>query len=265
MSMQAINFALTLPVDEPGPRLLLLLIAHHINWKTGDMYVSQEELAQEARMSSRSIRNHLGTLQDSGLIVRTPTRGDDGRRSVDRISLVGYLEWQDVLYNGGTIPSPEGRRKAANKPAENSSGCEDANRKDDASQPEKSGEPTGSSFPVYKEPSLTLNKPSERASAHATQGAARSAQEVEEPRLILPGDDTWRLWLNWLDDKGQSRAKKAFIEEGGMVVFSYRPDTASPMPKLPPRAGTEKHAQMMSKRARLIRNPADGSTEEQAA
>lgn len=255
MSMQAINYALTMPVDEPGPRLLLILIAHHINWKTGDMFVSQDELAKEARMSSRSIRNHLGVLEDAGLIVRTQQRDESGRRGVDRIEMLGYLEWQDVIYNGGNIPSPENRRK---KPLANSAGSDDANRKNDACQPEKNGSPTGSSFPVYKEPSLTVTNHT-GASAPATQGAARSTPSEEQ--LVLAGDGNWQLWLNWLRDQGHTAAAAAFEDEAGMVVFARQPSTGSRLPLLPPREGTASLEALRARRGRrLLRDPSDGST-----
>lgn len=259
MSMQAINYALTMPVDDPGPRLLLILIAHHINWKTGDMFVSQDELAKEARMSSRSIRNHLVVLEDAGLIVRTQQRDESGRRGVDRIEMPGYLEWQDVLYNGGTIPSPESRRK---KPPANSAASDDSNRKNTDNQPEKNGSPTGNSLPVYKEPSLTISEPLGRASAHATQGAARSAQEGEEPRIVLAGDDTWQLWLNWLKDQNQNRAASAFEAEGAMVVYAKRPASTCKLPALAPIEGSDRREALMARRSRKLRDPSDGTVNE---
>ena len=224
MSMQAINYALTLPVDEPGPRLLLILIAHHVNWKTGDMFVSQDELAEESRMSVRSIRNHLGVLEGMGVIIRHQQRDESGRRGVDRIELIGYLNWQHVLYHGGTIEAPATRCK---KPPANSAASDEANRQNDDDQPAKSVDPTGNCLPVYKEPSLTLNKPLERASAPATQSAAR-------PRLVKYGDNNWRRWINWLGAKGQHAAADAFEREGAMVVYASEPGTAVPLPKLPP-------------------------------
>lgn len=222
MSMQAINYALTLPVDEPGPRLLLILISHHVNWKTGSMFVSQEELADEARMSSRSIRNHLRYLEECGIIERTVQRDESGRRSVDCIKLVGYLEWQDVLYNGGTIQSPSERFK---QPA-NSSGSDAANRKTDADQPEKSGEPTGNCFPVLIEPSLTINKPLERAGAPATQSAARPALRVKA------GDLSWSAWIEAIEQKLGTDAARAVERDGAITVAARWPKENTPMPRV---------------------------------
>lgn len=254
MSMQAINYALTLPVDEPGPRLLLILIAHHVNWKTGDMFVSQDELAEESRMSVRSIRNHLGVLEGMGLIIRHQQRDESGRRGVDRIELIGYLNWQHVLYHGGTIEAPATRCK---KPPANSAGSDDANRQNDDDQPAKSGEPTGNCLPVYKEPSLTINKPLAREGAHATQSAAR-------PALVKRGDATWRTWLNWLNDGGHEAAVQAFEREGAMVIYSERPAVGAPLPKLPP-TNPEKLAALEAGRAESLRKGYRDPTGEHAA
>lgn len=253
MSMQAINYALTLPVDEPGPRLLMILIAHHVNWKTGDMFVSQDELADEAKMSSRTVRSHLCYLEDRGLIIRHQQRATDGRRGVDRIEFVGYLNWQHVLYHGGTIPPPSSRGKPvqteAETPPEDFASGDDANRKNHVDQPENSGAPTGSSFPVYKEPFLTINKTMKCASAHATQGAACSRQEPPAA-LVLACDPMWDQWLQWLRDKGQTKALRMFEAEGAMVVFSGKPYPESPFPKLAPKQGSDKRDELEAKRER---------------
>lgn len=226
--MQAINFALTLPVDEPGPRLLLILISHHINWKTGEMYVSQEDLAIEARMSSRSVRTHLATLEEAGLIVRMQTRNENGRRGVDRIILVGYLEWQDALYNGGTIPSPESRRKAPKSQPENSSSGDDANRKKDIAQPENQREPTGNCFPVHnkEEPSSNHSEPLARTGARTTRSAARPALEVKA------GDMSWSEWLEAIEEKLGADARRSAARLGKISVTARWPREGVPMPSI---------------------------------
>lgn len=160
MSMQAINYAMTLPVDETGPRFLLFLIAHHINWKTGTMYVSQEELAAEARISSRTCRRWLIALEKAEFIRRTERRDERGFRINDEIELLGYLEWQAIIYNGGELPDPNTRGKRIPQQPDKLSGSGrnyrtgDDYRTNGASLPDKSCKPTGHCCPVYKEPLL---------------------------------------------------------------------------------------------------------------
>lgn len=160
MSMQAINYAMTLPVEETGPRFLLFLIAHHINWKTGTMYVSQEELAGEARVSSRTARRWLIALEKGEFIRRTERRDERGFRINDEIELLGYLEWQDIIYNGGELPDPSTRGKRISAQPDKSSASRGSNRTnsnhrtDGASLPDKSCSPTGHCCPVHKEPSI---------------------------------------------------------------------------------------------------------------
>lgn len=230
MSMQAINFALTLPVDEPGPRLLLLLIAHHINWKTGEMFVGQEELAAEARMTARSVRNHLTALEEAGLIIRSPQRDVNGRRGIDRISLVGYLEWQDVIYNGGTIQCPASRRRTTKEPAEKSSGSDDANRKNETVQPEKNGSPTGNCFPVdnKEDHSLTISEPLAREGARATRCAARPRLEVKA------GDLSWTEWLAAIENNLGADASRSVAAIGKISVSAKWPRPGVPMPAIAP-------------------------------
>lgn len=243
MSMQAINFALTLPVDEPGPRLLLILISHHVNWRTGDMFVTQEELAKEARMSSRTVRTHLASLEADGLIIREQQRGDGGRREADKITLVGYLEWQDVIYNGGTIQNPETRgkraRKPAETPAEDFSGSDEANRKDCVGQPEKSGEPTGNCFPVYREPLLTIKKPLS-APLPPTAEQAPSGQSIKNdsrgsgiarPRITITAEfPSWPHWLDRIERDRGPEARRAVELLGRLEVAARWPTDDTPTP-----------------------------------
>ena len=243
MSMQAINYAMTLPVDEPGPRLLLILIAHHINWKSGDMFVGQEELAQEARMTSRTVRNHLVILEERGFIERAPQRDDSGRRGMDRISLVGYLEWQDVLYNGGTIRPPSQLGKPVEtqpetQPENSSCGC-GSNRKNSADQPEKSGQPTGSCFPVYKNPSLTISNkhsaplPPEPADPPGSgQVNVNCSREVRPAIRIRSRDASWGAWLDHIETIAGHGARREAAELGEIRAVTRWPAVDTPLPTL---------------------------------
>lgn len=97
-------------------------------------------------------------------------------------------------------------------------------------------------------------EPSSRTSAHATQGAARSARS-EVPRLVLSTDKEWHMWRIWLSDKGQHRALDQFESEGAMVVFNPFPSDEAKLPKLAPPPDSEKRLAMEASRKRVVRDP----------
>jgi hypothetical protein len=238
MSMQAINFALNLPIDEPGPRLTLICIAFHIGYRTGDMFVSQDELAAEVRVTARSVRTYLAALESAGYIKREERRGENGHRSSDRIELIGYLEWQAVLETGGTISDPRKRGKISEQQPENFAGSDEANRKTSGVQPEKKASPTGNCFPVHMNHTNHNITTSAREGA-CVDGAAPSRAEGRKPDArpqveitVKRGDASWQNWLERLRDAGQ-RELAASIEDAGALTASsrwYAPANALPRP-----------------------------------
>jgi biotin operon repressor len=110
MSMQAIAFAGTLPVFERGAKFTLMQIAYHVSVETGQTFVGQDLLARETACSARTIRRDLDTLEEAGFITRQERRAG-GRRSTDTITLVGYLDWQQIIESGGFVPDPKTRGK----------------------------------------------------------------------------------------------------------------------------------------------------------
>lgn len=230
MSLQAINFAMTQPVEETGPRLLLFIIAHHVNWETGFMYVTQEQLADEIKSSERSVRRWLEYLEVEGYIARRECRGDQGRRLPDEIELIGYLEWQRVLYEGGTIKSPKARAKRVDKLSEeqpdNLAGSDDdnrtllsgTNRTNEATQPDKSGGPTGQLCPVHKQPSSTISTTiSARAGACEAGASPTRAEGSRAPLILRRGDKGWTTWLEHLPAHIAEQA-----EEAGAIEVPFR-------------------------------------------
>lgn len=239
MSMQAINYAMTLPVEEPGPRLLLILIAHHVNWKTGTMFVSQTELAAEAKASERSVRRWCGVLEEAGFITKTERRAfGTGRRDVDEIELVGYLDWQEVIEKGGTIPDPSTRGKVLKTPPDNLAGSEEptgqicaANRTKTASQPDNGVR--------YKKTTLTNNN---HLSARecASHGARTPALNVVPQIKISRGDLSWDDWIAWMSDNDRRDLVNAAQEAGQIVCASRWPTDSSPPPRIDQTAAIER-------------------------
>ena len=239
MSMQAINFAMTLPVDEPGPRLLLFVVAHHVNWKTGKMYVGQAELAEEVRSSVRSVRRWLIYLEQTGFITRAKCRDETGRQDYDEIELIGYLDWQDVLYNGGTIQNPATRGKAVEKPADNLAGGDETSRTNEGVQADKSGDPAGHCCPPLKEPLRTI---SNHKGAHARAKCeildlknGSKLPPVRSAIRVSASDASWQHWLDHLRAIGHAELAERAETAGEMTAASRWPRNGpdEPLPRVP--------------------------------
>lgn len=230
MSMQAINYAMTLPVDEPGPRLLLFVIAHHVHWKTGTMHVGQSELAEEVRSSERSVRRWLVYLEQAGFITRKECRDEKGHRLFDEIELLGYLEWQDVLYNGGTLPHPSTRGKPVEQPADNLAGGEEAYRTNEDALPDKSGQPTGQLCPPHIEPLRTIRNHNARGGAREgnpdLEDADQRKRSRRKPTKIYPGTKEWAAWRLHYEQRGVPANMLAKVCELGVMEV---PDRYPPM------------------------------------
>jgi hypothetical protein len=211
MSMQAINFAMTQPVQEPGPRLLLFVIAHHVHWQTGLMYVSQTELAKEVCSSERSVRRWLDYLEAGEYIRRTEKRDDRGHRQPDEIELIGYIEWQKVLYEGGTIRNPKTRGKAVDEqPAKLADGAEPTGQMV-GGLPDKNGVPTGQGVAGSNEPLGTIRR------TLSADERARDASAARPPRaekrttsiIVTRSDASWSNWLDAVDVEMAERMERA--------------------------------------------------------
>lgn len=233
MSMQAINFALTLPVDEPGPRLTLICIAFHVGYRSGDMFVGQEELAREVRVSSRAIRNYLITLEDAGLITREERRVE-GKRTSDRIALVGYLEWQHVLEHGGTISNPATRGKTVKKLPEKSSGDEVSTGTTASFLPEQNVVSTGTCVPVHIDSNLSNHKINLNAQAGACEANASPACAEDGEKsgavIVLRGAVSWPHWLDHLRQAGHRGLAEAIEAAGGLKAASKWWSPSGPLP-----------------------------------
>ena len=76
---------------EPNAKLVLLALANRSNHETGLCYPGQDLLAAECSMSSRTVRRHLRTLEDRGLLERRARMLPEGRgRTSDEYRLAVY-------------------------------------------------------------------------------------------------------------------------------------------------------------------------------
>lgn len=83
MSHKALIWATQQRGLKPATKLLLIQLADHHNPVNG-CFPGQELLADECEMSVRSVREHLGILEDKGLIRRIKSGGSGSRRPSDR-------------------------------------------------------------------------------------------------------------------------------------------------------------------------------------
>lgn len=245
MSMQAINYALTLPVDESGPRLTLLIIAHHINYRTGDMFVGQDELAAEVRRDERTVRRYLTHLEEAGFIRRMQQRSSDGKRMTDRIELVDYLEWQTVIEKGGVIKDPNTRGKRVDKPADKLSGSTPATGQNTPDQPDKNGSASGHLMSGTK--GTIFNQDNLSAGERACDANAPRAA-LAKKRLVLETDPDWWQWLAVAERHFNAKGRQAFVDEGAMLVFDEKPSAAAMAPALAPPKDHEAFANFLAAR-----------------
>lgn len=228
--MQAINFAFTLPVKDPGPRLALIVIAHHVNYRTGNMFVGQDELAEEIGCSERTLRRYLKALEEAGFLTREERRSDDGKRTTDCITLVGYLDWQHVVEHGGTLPDPKTRGRpvvAADEQPDNlAAGC-DSNRTKQADQPDKKPPTSGQGVSGIKTNHFNQVNHSAREGARREDFKSGFGSEVPPPQrarpcfTLTPTDaPQWRAWIASLPAEQAEAAESA----GKISVTSRWPD-----------------------------------------
>jgi DNA-binding transcriptional ArsR family regulator len=111
MSVQAMTWAFEQDV-EPNAKLVLLALANRTNHETGVCYPGQALLGRECSMSDRTIRRHLNTLEERGLIERRARMLPEGRgRTSDEYRLACYD--QPAKMSGRSRPT--GQRRTTNR------------------------------------------------------------------------------------------------------------------------------------------------------
>ncbi len=93
MSVQAITYAFSLPV-KPAPRkLVLLAIANRISNDTSTCFPGQRILSEDCTMGNSTLRRHLSDLKKEGVIEQKRRNRQDGKRTSDAYTIVGFDEW----------------------------------------------------------------------------------------------------------------------------------------------------------------------------
>jgi DNA-binding transcriptional MocR family regulator len=76
MSFQAMTWAVTQRCDSSGEKLVLIMLANHTNSHTGQCNPSHKLLADECSMGVSTLKRHLQSLTDKGLISVIPSYQD---------------------------------------------------------------------------------------------------------------------------------------------------------------------------------------------
>lgn len=77
MSFQAMTWAVEQKCDSAGQKLVLLMLSNYCNSHTGQCNPSHQRLANECCMGASTLKRHLSSLADNGLIEIIP-RSNDG-------------------------------------------------------------------------------------------------------------------------------------------------------------------------------------------
>ena len=178
-------FYWAMDLDIPhGPRLALLTILRHIDWKEGDHCIAGiQTLARESQFSKKTLKGHLKYLVDAKLISRFR---HIGRTTETRLGTVG-VETTPMV---GVEPTPETNSSSTNPFNQLAPGLVDAKRVDD-SEPEPDGVTAGglNSFSLEEErtgdvlgqqPTTEPSKPTEPAVS-----APPPPSDLEEARAFV--------------------------------------------------------------------------------
>jgi len=76
MSFQAMTWAVSQQCDSSGEKLVLIMLANHTNSHTGQCNPSHKLLADECSMGVSTLKRHLQSLTDKGLISVIPSYQD---------------------------------------------------------------------------------------------------------------------------------------------------------------------------------------------
>lgn len=91
------RWAIAQKVGSPARKMVLTTLALHAESTTGVAYPSQATIAEAVECRERSVRDHLGALEEAGLVARRRRFRRDGARTSDEYLLLAptVSEWPD--------------------------------------------------------------------------------------------------------------------------------------------------------------------------
>jgi DNA-binding transcriptional ArsR family regulator len=180
MSWKASAWAKQQRLGSPAAKSILMCLADYAD-PNGliNGWASQAQLADDAEVSERSVREWMQRLEDMGLMERRRQSRPNGARAADIIQL--YLS--KTISASGTETGVEERDSATDLPADSAGR---AYRQPDADLPADGDSPTGTEFRAHKEepPISTQSPPSERE-----RGREDGQEEEASPETHQPEDN----------------------------------------------------------------------------
>ena len=215
-------FYWAMDLDIPhGPRLALLTILRHIDWKEGDHCIAGiQTLARESQFSKKTLKGHLKYLVDAKLISRfrhigrtTETRL--GTVGVETTPMVGVettpMVGVETTPMVGVEPTPETNSSSTNPINQLGTGLVDAKRVDD-SEPEP--EPDGVTDGGLNSFSLEEERTGDRVTTPEAQAWVDShiSETPMESQARQCLDHTWAVWEYPAHPYGWKHGKEAAIK-----------------------------------------------------
>jgi hypothetical protein len=197
MSFQAVEYVLAQNIPSAPQKLVLIAIAHHVDRKTGKWTMRQEDIAKDATMSIRQVKEHIAKLDEGKRIVRDVQRAGDGSPEGTEYTLVGYPEWM-AGNQESAIPAFE---QAAARVPEKQTG---------------NGAAQGAETRTYSK----VRKPAPKADVNPHLGHTETRTYIKEdnPFTVLLQSDTEQqaargpsfdaFWKAYPNKKGKALAKK---------------------------------------------------------
>lgn len=111
MSIQAMQWALGFPAENATEKAILLVIANYADGN-GRSYPGQQNIAEQASSSERTVRRVLESLEARGIIAREERRRKDGSRTSDVIVLASFQQAANLAGSDDT-----NRPSCPNQPA----------------------------------------------------------------------------------------------------------------------------------------------------
>lgn len=203
-------------------QLVLIAIARHANYDTGECWPSQDQLASMAKCSVRTVRRHLDKLESDGFITRAERRKDNGGKSTDMTTLVGYQVWVSALRDGGTVKAPKKVRNQEDNLAGRTP-HEAANLAGGTGQHVSGG--TGQQVAATdNEPSLEQSNEL-RARERASDKDARApvAQKPAAAVVVRSGEASFTAWIEHFKRLGRDDLASDARDAGEMTVTQRWP------------------------------------------
>lgn len=215
MSVQAIAWAFEQYVPQPGAKLVLLALANFAN-EQGLCWPSQATIAELTSQGVRTVRGHLATLEEMGLIARQARIREDGTYASDAYQLLMGDHGQNPPKAKSAAGQKGKRRTARSSPEAKSAAGRNRRRQKTTEPAAKSAAPTP--------PTEEFEPPNEPGSGGAPPGGDEAGESEAKSWSIVAGE-IWEQCLGGVAPFGRiGKALKPLVERYGEqdVLVAWR-------------------------------------------